>query len=132
VKSDADAAYDFICQHYYIGRTQDMRGIVQLRDNKVIGAAVFDNFTTHNCFLHCASDGSKRWLTRWALHEIFKYIFITSGMERCTVWVEADNPASRALVQGLGFTLEAVLHKAGRNGVDVLLYKMFRQECRYA
>ena len=72
MKSDKDAAYEFVCKHYYIGRTQDQKGIVQLRDSEVIGAVIFDTFSTHNCFFHCASDGSKKWLTRWALHETFK------------------------------------------------------------
>ena|SRR5215471_3205686 len=132
VVSDPDAAYDFIRQHFYIGRTQDMKGLVQLRGDDVIAAVIFDSFTTHNCFMHIASDGSKKWMTRHGLHEVFKYAFITAGCERVTLWVEATNADSRALVQGLGFTLEAVLHRAGRDGVDVLIYRMFRQECRYA
>jgi RimJ/RimL family protein N-acetyltransferase len=49
-----------------------------------------------------------------------------------STWVEADNHASRCFCTNLGFTAEAVLQKAGREGVDVIIYRMFRQECRYA
>lgn len=132
VISDPEAAYSFIRGHYYIGRTQDMKGLVQTRNGVITAAVIFDTFTTHNCWMHVASDGSKKWLTRHALHETFKYIFITAGLARVTVWVEETNYPSRAFVVALGFTMEAVLSKAGRDGVDVLIYRMFRQECRYA
>lgn len=109
-----------------------MKGLVQTRNGKIIAAALYDTFTTHNCFLHLASDGSKRWMNRRFLHEVFKYPFVTSDCLRITAWVEETNLACRALTLGVGFKMEAVLEKAGRDGVDVLLYRMFRQECRYA
>jgi RimJ/RimL family protein N-acetyltransferase len=98
----------------------------------VIAASGYDMWTGSNIFMHLASDGSSKWLTRHGLHEAFKYPFVTLGCKRITLWVEADNIASRYLVAHFGFTLEATLEKAGRDGVDVLIYRMFRQECRYA
>jgi RimJ/RimL family protein N-acetyltransferase len=89
-------------------------------------------YNGQNLFMHVASDGTRRWLTRWGLHETFKYPFVTLGCKRVTVWVEANNHDSRRFVTNLGFTAEAVLKEAGRDGVDVIIYRMFRQECRYA
>ena len=98
----------------------------------MIAAAGYDLFNGQNIFGHIVSDGSKRWLTRHFLHETFKYPFVTCGCKRISVWVEATNIASRRFVTNLGFTYEATLERAGRDGEDVLIYRMFRQECRYA
>jgi RimJ/RimL family protein N-acetyltransferase len=98
----------------------------------VIAAAGYENYNGHNVFGHIASDASGRWLTRHFLHEAFKYPFHTLGVERISTWVEANNVPSRRFCTNLGFTAEAVLQKAGRGGVDVIIYRMFRSECRYA
>jgi RimJ/RimL family protein N-acetyltransferase len=132
VVSDADAAFNYITAQYPLGRTEDWKGIVQLRDGEIIAAVGYDQYNGANIFMHVASDGTSRWGTRHFLHEIFKYPFRTLGVDRITVWVERDNIASRRLVTNVGFTAEAVLQSAGRDGVDVLIYRMFRQECRYA
>jgi RimJ/RimL family protein N-acetyltransferase len=132
VVSDPDAAYGYISKQYPIGRTEDWKGIVQVRGGKVIAAAGYDQYNGSNIFGHIASDKTRRWLTRHFLHETFKYPFVTLGVERISAWVEADNIDSRRFVTNLGFTAEAVLKKAGREGVDVLIYRMFRSECRYA
>jgi RimJ/RimL family protein N-acetyltransferase len=98
----------------------------------VIAAAGYDQYNGQNIFGHIASDGTRRWLTRHFLYETFKYPFVTLGVQRMSVWVEASNHDSRRFVTNLGFTAEAVLEKAGRDGVDVIIYRMFRAECRYA
>jgi RimJ/RimL family protein N-acetyltransferase len=132
VVSDPDAAFDYITAQYPLGRTADWKGIVQLRNDEIIGAVGYDQYNGANIFMHVASDGTSRWGTRHFLHEVFKYPFKTLGVGRVTVWVEGNNVRSRRLVTNLGFTAEAVLSRAGRDGVDVLIYRMFRQECRYA
>ena len=105
---------------------------MQLRDGAVIGAVGYDLFNYQNIFMHVASDGTGRWGTRHLLHEAFKYPFVTCGCKRVSAWVEANNHNSRRLIRHLGFIPEATLEKAGRDGGDVLIYRMFRQECRYA
>lgn len=132
VVSDPDRAYEFITRSFELGRSQHWKGLCQLHNGEVVAAAGYDTFTTHNCFLHLASDGSRKWMTRHFLHETFKYPFVTAGCERITAWIEKPNLRSRAIARRTGFTQEAVLEKAGRDGVDVLIYRMFRQECRYA
>jgi RimJ/RimL family protein N-acetyltransferase len=132
VVSDADAAYDFIHSKTGLSRSEDFKGIVQLRNGVVVGAVGYDMFSGQNIFMHVASDGTSRWGTRHMLHEVFKYPFVTCGCKRVSAWVEASNLASRRLVTHVGFAPEATLEKAGRDGGDVLIYRMFRQECRYA
>jgi RimJ/RimL family protein N-acetyltransferase len=132
VVSDADAGYAFITQHYDIGRTQQFRAICNKRDGEIVAAVGYDECNGSNIFCHIASDGSKRWMTRHYLHEIFKFPFVTIGCERITLWIDAANIPSLVFVTNLGFRREAVLEKAGRDGHDVLIYRMFRRECRYA
>jgi RimJ/RimL family protein N-acetyltransferase len=48
------------------------------------------------------------------------------------LWVDATNYASLGFVTNLGFKREAVLERAGREGHDVIILRMFRRECRYA
>ena len=132
VVADADAAYDYISKQYSIGRTDQLKGLVQKRGGEIIAAVVYDECNGPNIFAHIASDGSRHWLNRHFLHEMFKYPFVTQGCSRITVWVNASNTPSRRFVTNLGFTAEAVLQRAGSDGGDVLIYRMFRQECRYA
>jgi RimJ/RimL family protein N-acetyltransferase len=103
-----------------------------MRDGVVVAAVGYDTFNYQNVFVHLASDGTSRWGTRHLLHEGFKYPFVTCGCKRITAWIEASNLASRRLATHLGFAPEATLEKAARDGGDVLIYRMFRQECRYA
>lgn len=132
VVSDPDAAYAFVTSQYDIGRTAQMKGLCQVRDGEVVAAVIYDDFNGQNVFCHIASDGSKRWMTKWYLHEIFKYPFVTLGCGRITLWIDATNIASVSFVTNLGFRREAVLEKAGKDGHDVLIFRMFRKECRYA
>jgi RimJ/RimL family protein N-acetyltransferase len=132
VVADADAGYAFITQHYDIGRTQQFRAICQKKNGVIVAAVGYDECNGSNIFCHIASDGSKRWMTRWYLHEIFKFPFRTIGCERITLWVDATNYASLGFVTNLGFKREAVLERAGREGHDVIILRMFRRECRYA
>jgi len=105
---------------------------VQLRDDKVIAAIGYDQYNGQNVFMHVASDGTGKWSTRHILHEAFKFPFVTMGVARVSAWVEDSNYRSRRFVTNLGFTPEARLTHAARDGGDVLIYRMFRQECRYA
>lgn len=132
VVSDPDRAYTYISRYYDLDRSEGFKGICQLRNGEVVGVVGYETYNGQNIFMHVASDGSRKWATRHFIHEVFKYPFVTLGCGRVSCWIEEDNKRSIALVRRLGFLPEAVLHKAGRVGQDVLIYRMFRQECRYA
>lgn len=131
VVADREAAYAFCCEFFSIGRTEHMKGLVLRRDGVVIGATVYDEYNGSNIFMHCAGR-DRRWLNRWFLHEAFKYPFVTLGCKRITLWVEKTNIQSRRFVHHLGFTQEAILGGAAADGGDVIIYRMFRDDCKYA
>jgi RimJ/RimL family protein N-acetyltransferase len=106
--------------------------MVQLKDGEVIAGICYDNFNGHNIMMHVAAKPKIRWITRQLLHEAFKYPFITLGCQRITGWVEASNMEAQKLNHHLGFVAEARMERAAADGGDVILYRMFREHCRYA
>lgn len=132
VVSDAEAAYTFCRQYFDLGPCVDSKGICLKRNGETIAAVVFDNWNGSNVFMHCAAVPGKKWLNRHFLHEAFKHPFVTLGCKRITLWIEKTNVASRIFASHLGFTHEATLDRAAQNGGDVVLYRLFREDCRYA
>lgn len=133
VVSDRAAALAYCASRgVNIGDAPDIRGICQLRDGKVIGAALFQDFNGSNIWLHLAGEDTQYWLTRQFLHNIFAYPFVTLGARRISLWIEATNAASIRLVRHAGFHFEATLAQAARSGDDVEVWAMFRDTCRYA
>lgn len=131
VVSDADAAFEFVTQFYALCPQKGQKGIVQKRDGEVIAAALYVENNGTNCFLHVAGSPGRRWLTRefyyWCLH----YPFIQCGLKRMTAWIEATNADSRRFAEHAGWKPEATLKGAGVNGVDVVLYVLWREDCKY-
>lgn len=132
VVSDRDRSYDYVTKFFGLGRTEQQRGLCLLKNGGVVAAVVFDEFNGNNILMHCAGTPGKNWLNRWFLHESFKYPFVTQGAKRITLWIEDFNTPSIKFAEHLGFTREAVLERAGSRGNDVIIYRMFRDECRYA
>jgi RimJ/RimL family protein N-acetyltransferase len=132
VVPDGEAAYGFINRFFAIGRTEQMKGLCLVRDDEVIAAVIYDDFNGSNIFMHLAAVPGKKWLNRHFLHEAFKHPFVTLKAKRITLWIEKTNVACRIFVSHLGFTQEAKLEGAAQDGGDIVLYRMFRQDCRYA
>lgn len=132
VVPDGEAAYDFVCRFFSLGRTAQLRGLCLRRDDETIAAVIFDDFNGYNVFMHCAAIPGKKWLNRHFLYEAFKHPFVTLGAGRITLWIERTNTASCSFARNLGFRHETTLERAAQDGGDVVIYKMFREECRYA
>lgn len=132
VAADRDRAYDYVTSFFGLSRTEHQKGLIQLKDDEIIAAVVYDDFNGSNIFMHCAGKPGSKWLTRWFLHEAFKYPFITLGAKRITLWIETANAPSIRFAEHLGFKREATLERAAAKGGDVVVYRMFREECRYA
>lgn len=132
VVADTEAAYEFVNSMAPLHRTPHMKGLVQLHGGEIVAASVYDEYNGGNIFGHVAGRPGRKWLTRWFLHEAFKYPFVTLGCHRMTLWINSDNHDSIRFSEHLGFKREAVLKEAGPECQDVFLYVMFRKDCRYA
>lgn len=108
-----------------------MKGLGLESGDELVAGVLYEGYTQHNIWTHIAAVPGRRWMTRSYLSYIFHYPFIELGCRRISAWVEASNGESQRFVEHLGFQVEATLKGAARDGGDVLLYVMWRKDCRY-
>ena len=106
-------------------------GLGLAHNGKLRAGVVFCNNNGNNLHAHIASDGSRRWLTREFLSKMFEYPFVTLGVPRITATTDAANAAAVNWLEKLGFVKEGRMKKASNTGGDLLLFRMFREECRW-
>lgn len=131
VESDAEGAYLFMLTFFNINRVQNQTGIVLKRDDEIIAAALYIDYNGTNVVVHLAGTPGRRWLNRDFLKWMFHYPFEQLKCVRITSWVDETNVDSRRFVEHIGAKHEATLSKAGTGGQDLLLYAMFKEDCRY-
>lgn len=88
----------------------------------------FDNFLNKSSIeMYVAGGGG---ITRRFLRECFRYAFETCGVDRVTAQVDEDNEKALDLDRRLGFVDEGRIRK-GKDGKDILILGMLRDECRW-
>lgn len=123
---------DFFKQHCPgFMATQDLTAIGLRRDGQLVAATLYENFNGANVWVHCAGESGARWLVRDYLLAIFAFPFEVCKVQRVSAYVQADNWRSRRFIEHLGFQAEAVLRGAGSAGVDLIVYVMWKKDCRY-
>lgn len=100
------------------------------RSGNIIAAVVFDTFSECDVNIHCASDGSRRWLTRDFLVSVFSFPFIQCGLRRITGIVASKNLDSIRFILHCGFSVEGRLHDAMPDD-DVIIFGLRRADCRF-
>ncbi|CAB3972358.1 MULTISPECIES: GNAT family protein [Burkholderia] len=108
----------------------DARAIGQESNGELNAVVVFDGFSTVDCNIHIASDGSSHWLTRAFLIAAFSYPFIQCGLRRVTGLVSAKNIAALKFDEHLGFRREGYHPRAAHDG-DLVSLGMLREWCRF-
>lgn len=129
---DLDVVLPFAQSHIPgLRRVEDMRAIGLRRDGELVAAAIYEGFNGQNMWAHLAGVPGGRWMTRDFLRAGFAYPFLVCGVQRLTGWVDASNTQARRLNEHLGYSVETVLRGAAHDGGDVLIYVMWRKDCRY-
>lgn len=128
---DYPEVHDFVSQFYPINRSPSATGIGLKQDGQMIAGVLYDDYNGSNVWMHVAAIPGKRWMSRDYLFTCFAYPFVQLQCKRITGWVEASNHDARRFDEHLGFKQEAVLKHAARDGGDVLMYVMFREDCRF-
>ena len=105
-------------------------GIGIEKNGELIAGVVFDEYNRANVNISVASDGSRRWLNRSFLWAVFDYAFKVCKVRRVTALIASDNHQSINFCRAVGFSHEATLKDAHVNG-DILIYRMFRDECKW-
>lgn len=111
-----------------LGSFGDYQAIGVEQGGKIVSGVLYHDFNGSNVWMHFATDVP---ITRRLLAVAYDYPFNQMGCTRLTGWVEASNTAARDLDLKMGFTQEAVLEGAARDGGDVLILRMFRKDCRF-
>ena len=128
---DADRVLEFINQHQPLNRVQGMQGIGLEEDGRMIAGVIYEGFSGPNVWMHVAAEPGCRWMTRNYLRACFFFPFVQLGVKRVSGYVEASNTTARRFDEHLGFKEEARLSGAAKDGGDVIIYRMLREECRY-
>ena len=109
----------------------DMQAIGLERDGELIGGVIFTGYSKHNIFMHVAGTEGVNWVTKAYLKATFQYPFKQLNCNRVTGWVDASNHKARRFDEHLGFKKEAVLEGAAQDGGDVIIYRMWKKDCRF-
>ena len=111
-----------------LARTEGMRAIGLRKDGalETVVAARPDVFN-HNL----ETVPGCNWMTRDYLRACFAYPFLVCGVQRLSGYVNSSNLAARRLNEHFGYRVEATLRGAAPDGGDVLIYVMWRKDCRY-
>jgi RimJ/RimL family protein N-acetyltransferase len=123
--------YDFVKDIYPFAPSLTATGIGLKEDGQMIAGVLFEDYNGVNIHMHVAALPGRRWMTREYLFTCFAYPFVQLGCNRITGTVEASNLDARRFDEHLGFTQEALLKGAARDGGDVIIYVMFREHCRF-
>lgn len=127
---DDERVYQFLRQQSVeVPRSADQQGIGLERDGELVGGVMYERFNGNSIWMHCAGVG--RWITKDYLKASFAYPFVQLGVRCVLGWVESSNEKARRLNEHLGFKPHAVIEGAARDGGDVILYRMTREECRF-
>lgn len=101
------------------------------RHGELVAGVLFDGLNGANVWMHVAAKPGARWMTRDYLRAAFAYPFKVCGVQRISGYVDASNQQARRFDEHLGFQQEAVLKGAASDGGDVLVYVMWRNQCRF-
>jgi RimJ/RimL family protein N-acetyltransferase len=99
-------------------------------DGTPLVVVVFDRFDEHNCQMHIASDGTKRWYSKEFVSTCYRYAFNQMNLKRVTVVIREDNVKSLKACKQLGHTQEGIL-KAWFGKKDGVLMRMLKTECKW-
>lgn len=131
VVSDGVEAFRFINTHFMVYASSWQKGIVLKKDGETVAAALYTEFNGPNIFVHLAGSPGRHWLTRDFLYWGFHYPFEQLGCQRMTCLVDASNAASQRFCEHVGWTKESVHPRAARDGGEMIVYRMFREDCKH-
>lgn len=92
---------------------------------------LFNQFTTHDCAMHIASDHTRRWATPRTLTAMSSLPFILWKLPRVTVEISVNNIKAQLTCLKVGFQFEGRKRGGMDDGSDAIVMSMLAQECRW-
>lgn len=96
---------------------------------RIRGMVAYDNWTEAAVFAHMAVESASVW--RALLRPAFEYPFVQLEREILFGLIVASNVRSMALVEALGFRQAHRVRDGWSRGVDMVLWEMRREDCRW-
>lgn len=131
VDNDPQRIYEFFVSETGDGRGfGNFTGIGLEKEGEIVAGVIYDYFNGQSVNAHIAAKG-KHWLNREFLWFMFYYPFEQMGVKRITGLVSASNHAAMKFDEHLGFVEEARLKMAAHDGSDMIVYVMFKENCKW-
>lgn len=129
---DVDTVLQFVQQRVVgLAPGGELTAIGLRRRGSLVAGVIYEGFNQHNMWMHVAAIPGRTWLNRMYLKACFAYPFNVAGVRRVSGYVDDSSVDARRFNEHLGFREEARLRGAASNGGDVILYVMWREDCRY-
>lgn len=101
------------------------------RQDRLVAGVTYDRYNGRHCEVSIAAVERSRWASRRTLGTLFAYPFVQLQCEALSVIVPSTNLPSLNLATKLGFRPEAIIRLAAHDGSDLVVLKMFRDDCRW-
>lgn len=105
-------------------------GLMDVNTRRLVAGVAYDGFNGSQVLMHVRIE-HRHALTRKYLWFCFYYPFEQLKVRRVTGLVAKTNRAARKLDEHLGFVQETVLKHAAPDGGDMLVYRMYQDQCRF-
>ena len=109
---------------------EDTKGIVALRDDKPVAAVITDSWTHTACNVHIGCTDPLVF-KHGLLQEAALWIFGVCQREHIVGIVPADNAKALKINKHIGFTEFARIPDGYNYGVDIVLMRLNREDCKY-
>lgn len=129
---DTDAVHAFMRTRLPgLRRFPDAVAIGWAEAGQLVAGVLYEGFNGRNVWMHVAAVPGAKWLRRPYLKACFAYPFLVCKVDRISGYVSESNLQARRFDEHLGFREEARLEGAAADGGDVLIYVMWRKDCRH-
>ncbi len=108
---------------------EDTMGVVILDHGVPVACAIADSWCPNSAMVHVAVEDPRA--LRMLAREFFTYIFVTSGRSILLGTTPSTNKAALKLSKGMGFKDIAVIKDGYAAGVDFVLFRLNKADCRF-
>jgi hypothetical protein len=126
------AEWDWIRERAWQIQCADSGGVVAYDMDKqtIIAGAVWDSFTIDACNVHIAIDNPMA-IRRGFLSEVAMWVYVKLGRKRMFGLVPGNNEKALRFDKHIGFTEVCRIPDAIEEGVDYVVLRMKKEECRW-
>lgn len=113
----------------HLQMSEDFQAIVNVSSEELKGVVGFNGFLGKTAQVHIAGTGN--WVTREFIRQVFDYAFNQLKLNYLIGVVNSDNARALRFDQRMGFKLWQTLPNGVADGVDLVILKMNRDECKW-